>query len=405
MRQLAPAIPVALLLGACGTVAGVDPAAVPRQDYLGSVAAGEPNAALTARDILKAGGSAADAAAALALTLAVTMPSRASLWAGGACLVHDPEDGDRRVYSFIHPESGDGEAPPPMLVRGMALMHAAHGRLRWGAVPAAAERLALLGHPVSRALARDIEAAPDRAAAVLAGGHLREGELLAQPELARTLGRVRLGGPGALHAGPLADALVRGAVAAGYRLDAPALERALPSRREPLSAEAGSWRAWFPADEASGGPRLAALWPQLAEDDWIAGDAAPAVPARAGTEGMPRDGGTGFAVVDAEGLAVSCGVTMNALFGAGGTAAGTGIAIAAPRAEGAVDSALSPFLVVHDSGGGIRFAGAGPETGVGKTGLVAAVRCRERTSGGGGAACTAHADPGGAGLAVQVFGE
>ena len=464
---MAPVVLVLLFLGACGTVPGVDPAAVPRQNYLGSVVAGEPNAALTARDILKAGGSAADAAAALAMTLAVTRPSRASLWAGGICIVNDSKDGDQWVYSFIHPASGEGEAPPPMLVRGMALLHASHGRLHWGAVPAAAERLALLGHPVSRALARDIEAAPEHFATAFSGRPLGEGDLLVQPELGRILSRIRLAGPGVFYGGPLAAALMQGAAAAGYRLDEATLGRGLPSDQEPLSAEGDRWRAWFAADEASAGPGQAAFWAQLVEDDRIDDSALPVLPiadyGEAG-EALEAGGGTGFAVVDADGLAVACGLTMNAPFGTGRMAADTGITIAAPRHAGAVDPALSPFLVTLEAGDEIRFAGAGSGVGavrigpaialralleadtldaaiagpravrgsgqeimaeaavpeavragllkdghtlseVERIGFVAAIRCRATEPGSPGPVCRAHADPRGADLAIQVFGE
>ena len=467
LRQSALALLFPLLLGACGGLSDIQPTIVPSQPYLGSVAAGEPNAALAARDILKAGGSAADAAAALAMTLAVTRPSRASLWAGGVCLVNDSKDGEQWVYSFIHPASGEGEAPPPMLVRGLALMHTAHGRLRWGAVPAAAERLALLGHPVSRAFARDIETAPGNAATVFAGRPPGEGDLLAQPELARILRGIRLDGPGALYSGPLAAALMQGAAAAGYRLDEAILGRGLPSGQEPLSAEGEPWRAYFVADEASAGPGQAAFWLRLVEDDRIDDSAPPVLPlaAEGETEEAPEaGGGTGFAVVDAEGLAVACGFTMNAPFGTGRVAAGTGIAIAAPRPAGAADPALSPFLVTLEAGDEIRFAGAASGMGAGRVGpavalrtlleadtleaaiarpravrgsgkeiaveaaipeaaraglqedgftlseverigFVAAVRCQARAPGDVGAVCRAHADPRGAGLAVQVFGE
>ncbi len=467
LRQSAPAFPVLLLLGACGGLSDIRPTNVPIPPYLGSVAAAEPNAALAARDILKTGGSAADAAAALGMALAVTLPSRASLWAGGVCLVHDSNEGEQQAYSFIHPASGEGEAPPPMLARGLALMHAAHGRLRWRAISAPAERLAVLGHSVSRAFAQDIRSAPDAGATAFAGRHIREGEPLAQPELAQILGRIRLDGPGALYSGPLAAMLMRGAAAAGYRLDKAALERALPTRQEPLSVEGDDWRAHFAADEASAGPGQAETWPRLAEDDRIADPDAPLLSVETGDEpdgAAETGGGTGFAVVDADGLAVACGLTMNAPFGSGRLAAGTGIPVAAPRPGGAADPALSPFLVTRESGNGIRFAGAasGMEAGrigpavalrtlteadtlagavarprvvrgpgrqvliettapaaaragleeagftlseVERIGFVAAIRCRAREPGDAGTACRAHADPRGAGLAVQAFGE
>lgn len=465
-RQLAPALLFPLVLGACGSLSDIQRTVVPKQAFLGSVAAGEPNAALAARDILKAGGSAADAAAALAMTLSVTMPSRASLWAGGVCIAHDTKTGEQQSYSFVHPATGEGEAPPPMLVRGLALMHTAHGRLRWSAVPATAERLALLGHPVSRALAQDIGGAPGPAAAVFGGRRLREGDLLAQPELAQVLGRIRVEGPSVLYSGSAAGALVQGAAAAGVRLDEAALEHT-PSAQEPLFAEGDSWQGHFAADAASAGPGQAALWPRLVGDDRVSDSDESVLPVAGGDgAGATTDtgGGTGFAVVDADGLAIACGLTMNAPFGAGRRTADTGIVIAAPRPEGAADSALSPFLVTRDSGNDIRFAGAASGPGAGrigpvvalrtlleadtiesavalpravrgsgqelvieaavpedararlregglalaeveKIGFVAAIQCGEKAPGDRGGTCRAHADPRGAGMALQVFGE
>ena len=207
------------------------------------------------------------------------------------------------------------------------------------------------------------------------------------------------------------------------------------------------------------------MWPRLAEDGRIAdGDRRSLPVAMDGGANAATGGGTGFAIVDSDGLAVACGLTMNALFGAGRTAADTGIAIAAPRPEGAVDPALSPFLVTRESGSDIRFAGAASGTGAesvgpvvalrtlmeadtlesavalprtargpgrravveaavpeaaraglredgftvveaGKIGFVAAVQCKERARGDKGGICRAHADLRGAGLAVQVYGE
>ena len=128
MRQCALVVLSAAILAGCSKSDGIQSPAAPGQvDYLkgfvGGVAADEPRAALVARDILSAGGSAADAAAAAALAYAVTYPSGGGLGSGGVCVVGDAAKKRAETIEFpAIPAKAGGPIAMPALVRGLGLL-------------------------------------------------------------------------------------------------------------------------------------------------------------------------------------------------------------------------------------------------------------------------------------------
>ncbi len=88
------ALAAVLGVGGCGSLFGsrTPPEGQPGHvaGFLGAVVADEPEAALIGRQVLSSGGNAADAAVAVGMALAATLPSRAGLGGGGACLAFAP---------------------------------------------------------------------------------------------------------------------------------------------------------------------------------------------------------------------------------------------------------------------------------------------------------------------------
>jgi gamma-glutamyltranspeptidase/glutathione hydrolase len=333
--------------------------------FLGGVVADEPQAALLARQVLSAGGDAADAATVLGFTLAVTLPSRAGLGGGGACLSYTTGGSgngapEAVLFTSLPPANAGGSDRPaavPMLARGLYLLHARYGRMQFETLLLPVEQLARGGFPASRAFVRDLAVAagplaadPGAAAVFFRNGEpLPEGALMAQPDLAATLAQLRTAGVGDLYQGGLARRLVAAAAQAGATLSLNDLRGALPRTAPPIgiSARDGDIVAFLPPP-ADGGLAAAAAFEVL--------DADPAAIDRANARAIAtaarwRQGGidvktlltadpppgslpplpasTTFATFDKDGNAVVCALTMGNLFGTGRIAPGTGILLAA----------------------------------------------------------------------------
>lgn len=374
--------------------------------FAGLVAADEPRAVVVARDVLSAGGNAADAATALYYTLAVTLPSTASLGGGGSCIVHDVEKKTTEILEFPalpSTEAGSVTTAVPANPRGFFALHAKYGLMRFESLVAEPERLARLGTPVSRALAGDLSRvvpllSRDPSARAIFfrpdGAVLREGDILRQPELAAVIANLRRN-TGDFYLGLAARDLVKSVKSAGGTLNLDDLRDLRPAWRETLKVRVGSEIAHFAPPPSVGSTLTAELigmvWPRwsgASEDErphLLAEAQARAFADRArwmqrngwsneapgaliapeklerliadyapdrhrpvtGASATPPDANasTSFAVQDGNGSAVVCGIGTGAVFGQGVIAPGTGIVLAVAPGPGAPPSVTTAMVV------------------------------------------------------------
>jgi gamma-glutamyltranspeptidase/glutathione hydrolase len=242
------------------------------EGFSGAVVADEPHAVIIARDILSAGGTAADAATAMALALTVTLPTSASLGGGGVCLVQDMDQLDNlrvEALDFLPataagPPGPDGQAVAvPAMPRGLFALHARDGVLRWETVVSPAENLARQGFSASRALAREVQALgglpmDSSVSAVYGVGMVAEGQRLQALDLARALGQVRVA-PGGFYTGEVSRELIASASEAGFAMTQDALRAWTPTWRAAVrQAHSPHWDLFAPVPDS--GARVAAQW-------------------------------------------------------------------------------------------------------------------------------------------------
>jgi gamma-glutamyltranspeptidase/glutathione hydrolase len=202
------------------------------------VAAANPLATDAGYQVLKAGGSALDAAIAVQMVLTLVEPQSSGI-GGGAFLMHwdgrtvqawdgretAPASADERLFllpdgkpmPFPQAVVGGRSVGVPGVVRMLEQAHRAHGKLPWPRLFEPAIRLAEQGFSVSprlntQLLAEQALKATPNAAAYFFGPDGQPhpvGHRLRNPALAQVLKRVAAEGSAALHTGPLAEDMVR----------------------------------------------------------------------------------------------------------------------------------------------------------------------------------------------------
>lgn len=212
-----------LLLGACATLPA--PAALSPTDARGIVSAADPRAAEAGAQMLRAGGSATDAAIATMLALTVVEPQSSGIGGGGFMLWGDAKgdiesfDGRESAPSGADPQwflGPDGKPLPFMaaVVSGRSVgvpgnlrlaeeAHRRHGKLPWAKLFEPAIKLARDGWELSPRGREFLASAKDRAAhqddlqALFydeAGEARPVGTLLRNPALAETLSSIAQNG-------------------------------------------------------------------------------------------------------------------------------------------------------------------------------------------------------------------
>lgn len=242
---------LALLLGGCAVPRGDFSYSVPLQPEPPSgytekpgwsstqfaVVAANPLAADAGYQVLKAGGSAVDAAVAVQMVLALVEPQASGI-GGGAFLLHfnghkveafdgretAPAAADERLFigadgkpmPFYEAVVGGRSVGVPGTVRMLEMAHRQYGKLPWASLFQPAITLAQSGFRVSPRLhdllAQDAYLRQDSAARAYFykadGSPLDTGALLRNPALADVLRKIAEGGSRALLEGELAQAIV-----------------------------------------------------------------------------------------------------------------------------------------------------------------------------------------------------
>jgi gamma-glutamyltranspeptidase/glutathione hydrolase len=250
------ALITALLVSACSSLPATSPplaasaadrrqpeGVAPHSDQPGwqgrkfAVATAHPLASEAGVAMLRAGGSAIDAAIAAQMVLTLVEPQSSGIGGGAFLLHHDgrqtvafdgretaPAAVDERLFlrpdgrpmSFDEAVVGGRAVGVPGALRMLEVAHAAYGKLPWAQLFAPAIRLAENGFPVSIRLHTLLKS--DRqlrrqapAAAYFYDGDgqpVAAGSTLRNPELAAVLRRVAAEGSRALHEGEIAQAIV-----------------------------------------------------------------------------------------------------------------------------------------------------------------------------------------------------
>lgn len=251
----------------------------------GMVASSDEIASRVGVEILKQGGNAIDAAVAVGLALAVTLPQAGNIGGGGFMVVH-LADGRNTTIDYREtapakakhdmyldsqgnplPEAstiGYSSAGVPGTIAGLALALQKYGTMKWADVIEPARKLASDGFIISPWLADNLrgnskllERFPASKRIFLNDGKFYNGgELFKQPELSKTLERLKKEGPREFYEGRTAQLIAEDMKANKGLITLQDLKDYKPLERLPLRGNYRGYEILTMAPPSSGGVAL-----------------------------------------------------------------------------------------------------------------------------------------------------
>ncbi len=290
-------------------------AAQPVRARHGMVVSRERHATEAGLQVLKNGGNAIDAAVAVGLALAVTHPSAGNIGGGGFMLIRRadgkttfldfreraPLAASRNMYLDASGKAtqdsvtGYRASGVPGTVRGLEYANKKYGKKAWAELVHPAVELAKNGFPVSYALAQSLKGtrglggfAESKRIFQKDGNFYEPGELLIQPELAATLGRVEKLGSKDFYEGETARLLAKDMAAHGGLITEKDLKQYAVHEREPLTGTYHGYTIVTAPPPSSGGVGILQMLGMLDGTGYEKGGAGSASTIHYMTEAMRR---------------------------------------------------------------------------------------------------------------------
>lgn len=252
----------------------------------GMVATEQELATKVGVDILKKGGNAVDAGVAVGFALAVVLPNAGNIGGGGFMMIHDAKTGKNVALDFreMAPQRATrnmylddkGNVVPgrslythlavgvPGTVAGLSHALSKYGTMKLSQVIQPAIELADKGYPVSRSLALILSAEREhlgqwdssKAIFFKDGRPLKEGEMLVQKDLAKSLRLIGKEGPKAFYDGAIARKIVAEMDKHGGLISAEDLRNYKVVERVPVSGNYRGYQVMSMPPPSSGGVHI-----------------------------------------------------------------------------------------------------------------------------------------------------